>query len=749
MNKNIFIYRYIIIGIVVASFFRAGNGMAQSVDKSRDLYFSGESPGRHSRPVSSVAGSEPDLYWEWNPQPRWLGGVNWGGATFFGSLDRGKNFFGSTLADSDYVEVEIRFSSTDTTLSQTYRRDLNYSATGVGVFRGTAWDISDTTNPRRLNICFVEDAGQKPPNHLWDPDVSSLGGREYLFIMASDYDGTGQTYNNTNWGPGADVLYGWWPRLESGHSFFQTDPATLRIRFAYIRNFRAIPSDGQLTLNWVFDQPDANHLNLYYGTQSPPGNLLATLPSSTSIFEHSGLNNNTTYFYRMEAVDATGNVRYISQEIAAQPGPVSQNMSLVGFWHQRQIYGDIWGYTDSTTGREYALMCVRPEGFSIIDISDSIPVEVGFANASTPDVDSKDVKVFDHYAILVNEAAPVQIFDLSDPTAPDSVSSISFGPLGIPEGAHNCYVDGHFLYIVGNHGTGGLLIYDISDPTNPVFTGSFQPYYYHDIYVRNDTAFAAAIFGQGIDILDVSDKSQPALIKNFNYPGSGAHNTWTTEDGQYLFVGDEIGSQGNHTRVFDIRDLNNIIKVADIIVDPNAITHNSYVRDDLLYIAHYTEGVRVFDVSDPSNPQEIGYYDTYVPQEYGFRGCWSVYPFFATEKLIASDMQTGLYVLKLDSAALRAGNEEKTVPESFKLAPNYPNPFNAVTTIEYELPVSARVNLSVYNIAGQLVQTLIDEDRGAGSYKVNWNAVGFGSGVYFYKIRAGGFEKVRKLILIK
>ncbi|NIT57300.1 MAG: choice-of-anchor B family protein, partial [Aliifodinibius sp.] len=549
------------------------------------------------------------------------------------------------MADTEYVEVEIRFDSGDTTLCQTYRRDLGfpYPAAGVGVFRGSAWDISDPNNPRRLNICFLEDNNLKPANLLWDPDDSFFGSREYLFIMLSDYDGTGTTYDDVNWGPGADVVYGWWPKLEAGHPFFETDPATLSIKFAFIRNFRALPDDGKLILSWAFDEPGADHLNLYFGISSPPTNLLTSLSTTTQTYEHTGLANQTTYFYRMEAVNSNGDVLYVSPEISAQPQVVSQNVNLLGFWHQRRRYGDIWGYMDQTTGREYALLCARNEGFSIIDITDPTPVEVGFAPGINPGVDSKDVKVYGHHAILINEFAPVQIFDLSDPANPNLISTIDFSAHGYTGGAHNCYVDGNYLYIVGNHGPGGLLIYDISTPSSPSFEGGFQPYYYHDIYVRNDTAYAAAIYGQGVDIIDVSNKVQPALITTFNYPGSGAHNCWTTEDGKYIFVGDEIGSLGNHTRVFNIQNLSNVTKVADIIIDPNAITHNSYVKGNTLYIGHYTEGVRFFDVSDPTSPQEMGYYDTFVPQEYGFDGCWSVYPYFQSEKIIASDMSTGLY----------------------------------------------------------------------------------------------------------
>jgi len=199
--------------------------------------------------ISESREADPELYWEWEPEPRWLSGVNWGGSTFFGYIGFGEDFLGSTLSINDAIGVEIHFDSGDTTLCQTFRLDLGYDAAGVGIFRGSAWDISDPDNHRRLNICFVEwddGTGEHDPNHLWDPDDSNYGRREYLLIMLSDYDGTGETYAN-NSGYNSDVVYSWWPKLRSGYSFFETDPAALRIQLAYITNF----SRMSCWLNWL------------------------------------------------------------------------------------------------------------------------------------------------------------------------------------------------------------------------------------------------------------------------------------------------------------------------------------------------------------------------------------------------------------------------------------------------------------------------------------------------------------------
>ena len=130
------------------------------------------------------------------------------------------------------------------------------------------------------------------------------------------------------------------------------------------------------------------------------------------------------------------------------------NMNLMGAWNQRASCGDIWGYT-APDRRENALLCVRPEGLSIIDIAADPPVEVGFAPSLTPSRDTKDVKVYDHYAILIMEGEPAQVIDLTDPAKPVTVSTIQIGPATPHGGAHNALVDGHFLYAIGDHGRGG------------------------------------------------------------------------------------------------------------------------------------------------------------------------------------------------------------------------------------------------------------------------------------------------------
>lgn len=90
-----------------------------------------------------------------------------------------------------------------------------------------------------------------------------------------------------------------------------------------------------------------------------------------------------------------------------------------------------------------------------------------------------------------------------------------------------------------------------------------------------------------------------------------------------------------------------------------------------------------------------------------------------------------------------------TMPEEFRLEQNYPNPFNPTTTIEFALPQQSAVTLTLYDILGREIETLLDDELKQGVYKVSFQADDLPSGIYIYRIRAEGFIKAKKLTLLK
>jgi predicted GH43/DUF377 family glycosyl hydrolase len=103
---------------------------------------------------------------------------------------------------------------------------------------------------------------------------------------------------------------------------------------------------------------------------------------------------------------------------------------------------------------------------------------------------------------------------------------------------------------------------------------------------------------------------------------------------------------------------------------------------------------------------------------------------------------TGQYVGIVDNLLVQ-------VPEEYKLSQNYPNPFNTITTISYTIPQPCHVTLKIFDIFGNEIETWINEEETAGAYRINFNASNLSSGIYFYRLKAGNYEKSISMILLK
>ena len=326
-------------------------------------------------------------------------------------------------------------------------------------------------------------------------------------------------------------------------------------------------------------------------------------------------------------------------------GQPSKNMSLKSnLTYTGRDLSDIWGYVDSV-GNEYALVGVY-DGTSIVSITGSAPSEIFFIpGASTI---WRDLKTHEHYAYVTNEGGNgLLIIDLKN--IPNNQQSYDWtgGSLGLSS-AHNLYIDNGYAYIFGsNIGNGGALILDLSDPWNPVHIGTFDDYYIHDGYVRNDTLWAANISDGHFSIIDVSDKTSPVEIINQTTPVNYAHNCWLSDDSKYLFVTEE--KPGAPITSYDISNPNNITELDQYFssISEDVIPHNTHVLGDFIINSHYRDGITVVDVSNPDNMVETAYYDT-SPQfsGNGFNGSWGAYPFLPSGIILATDIENGLYLLE-------------------------------------------------------------------------------------------------------
>ena len=105
--------------------------------------------------------------------------------------------------------------------------------------------------------------------------------------------------------------------------------------------------------------------------------------------------------------------------------------------------------------------------------------------------------------------------------------------------------------------------------------------------------------------------------------------------------------------------------------------------------------------------------------------------------------------LEVDMYTTSVESQTPAKPDQYLLAQNYPNPFNPTTHIEFQLPESGHVTLSIYNTMGQLLETIIDAKMESGFHSITFDAAKYSSGIYFYKIKTANFNDVKKMLLLK
>jgi choice-of-anchor B domain-containing protein len=345
-----------------------------------------------------------------------------------------------------------------------------------------------------------------------------------------------------------------------------------------------------------------------------------------------------------------------------------------------------WGWTDPETGREYALVG-RMDGAAFVDITDpENPVYVGqlLKTDGSPGSFWREIKVYKNHAFIVSDGAGehgMQIFDLT------RLRNVTNPPQTFTEdahydrihSAHNIVINEEtgFAYATGSNGGeytcgGGLHMIDIRDPENPQFAGCFsdpstgiqRTGYTHDaqcvLYNGPDAEHRGReiCFNSNetaLSIADVTDKQSPVALAVAEYPNVGyTHQGWLTEDQRHLIMDDELDELNglvDHTRtlIWDVSDLDDPVLLKEFL-NPNstAIDHNQYVKGDKVYQSNYVQGLRILDISDIENPEEVGFFDT-VPfgdNDTRFDGSWSNYPFFRSGTIVVNSGKEGLFLLK-------------------------------------------------------------------------------------------------------
>ncbi len=324
------------------------------------------------------------------------------------------------------------------------------------------------------------------------------------------------------------------------------------------------------------------------------------------------------------------------------------NVTLSGSIDYDQRVNDIWGYTDDA-GVEYALVGTNT-GFSIVGLTEEgVPSELFFIPGQ--ETTWRDVKTWDKYAYVVCDGCTegMLVVDLSD--LPNSIDHqmVTSTDFGILENAHNIWIDEFgYAYLCGSNLNGGAFVFDcFTDPYNPSFVSSLTDQYAHDIFVRDNKLYTSEIYAGQFCIYDIEDKSNPVLQGCQQTEFQFTHNAWLSDDNNYLFTTDERenASVGSYD-VSDPTDIKELFQFRSLqTIGQGTIPHNVHVFNDYLIISYYTDGCIIVDASKPDNLVEVGNFDTYLNQSFGFNGVWGAYPFLPSSKILVTDRDNGLYVL--------------------------------------------------------------------------------------------------------
>lgn len=337
-------------------------------------------------------------------------------------------------------------------------------------------------------------------------------------------------------------------------------------------------------------------------------------------------------------------------------------------------YSDVWGYVDNT-GKEYAIIGSH-QAINIYDVTDCAHPVLILAYNDGANAIWRDFKTYRNYLYAVcdhTSSKPcyegLEIINLDNYSYSQNTSDFT--------SAHNIYVDttNARLYVVGSNATGGALtIYTLDTeivngttyqgtPGNPVLLRKMLTSYIHDIYVKNNIAYASHGYN-GYYVWDVSDPSNIIqLISIDDLPGYN-HSSWVTDDGQYAFVAEEL-PRGRPINIYQLTidganssaiSMGNFKEPLEAPTDLDCRPHNPFVKGDTLFISYYEDGTQVFDISNPLQPKRIAYLDTYLNQNgigyynsaHDWKGHWGVYPFLPSGCMIAADITQGMYTFKLD-----------------------------------------------------------------------------------------------------
>ena len=374
----------------------------------------------------------------------------------------------------------------------------------------------------------------------------------------------------------------------------------------------------------------------------------------------------------------------------------------------------IGGFYDYPT--ETNTVCVQgnyayagSNGLFIVNISNSVtPVVMSFTDSIYL---SDDVVKSGDYLYCQWSAGGLQIVDVSNPSNPILTSQLSVG--------YYCAgmdVQGTYAYLAC--GSRGLYIVDISEPDNPVIVSNYQSYpnLVMDVDVSGNLAYFS--YEDHLYIADIINPQEPVLVGWYEFTDN-PNDIHVLGDYVYLI----------HRARLTILDVSNPSNptLAGVLNSPSQLSRLA-IQGQYVYANSPEFGICLINVSNPHDPTFMTSYDVIRAND-----------ITCDDDIVY--VATGRSLTLLNTSVSATDESQNDFPVDLKIISSYPNPFNSSTTIRTNI----NTPISIYNIEGKLVATLLSDKQG----KAVWDASGYSSGVYFARAQAGNSTKSIKLILMK
>jgi hypothetical protein len=361
-------------------------------------------------------------------------------------------------------------------------------------------------------------------------------------------------------------------------------------------------------------------------------------------------------------------------------------------------------------------------GLRIVDVSN--PANATLLSTTVLGGDARGVVASGNYAYVAGGVTGLHVVDATNPSSPVKLSTI------VMPRARGIAISGNYIYVAASDS--GLGVFSISSPATPSLVGYFRPGNQYGENVAAEGNVVGLTDYNTIRFFDVTTPTAPV--------GKGLTATFKTGNegfaiaGNYAYVPD-----GDSLKIFNITDLMTPTLISRIYTGAGSYGYSAAVSGNYCYVASEATGVRAIDISNPASPVEAGYYDG-VPQSRG----------------VATNGKYVYVAEKIDGLTVYGNNlitgierDGSTHPNTFSLDQNFPNPFNPSTAISYQLSAVSRAELRVYDVLGREVATLVNAVQQPGMYRVTWDASGFPSGIYFYRLTIDGAVLSRNMILLK